>query len=112
MVSHLVEQNLSRKEKFCKFLLDCVDCGVGGGKTAINGRKTGMKRKNKNPNWLLHLPYSGSLNNSIAASTPLTLSTAPSRTVFCEGMPVITVSYNFNKMRTEKKACLAYLGAM
>lgn len=94
ILSHLIEQNPFRKEKFCKFLLDCVGCGVAEGKISINGRKTGMKRKIKKLNWLLHVPYSGSLYNSIAASTPLTLSTAPSRTVFCEGMLVFTVSYS------------------
>lgn len=52
-----------------------------------------MKRKNIKLNLLHHVPYSGSLNNSIAASAPLTLSTAPSRTVFYEGMIVFTVSY-------------------
>lgn len=52
-----------------------------------------MKRKNVKLNLLHHVPYSGSLNNSIAASAPLTLSTAPSRTVFYEGMIVFTVSY-------------------
>lgn len=52
-----------------------------------------MKRKNIKLNLLRHVPYSGSLNNSIAASAPLTLSTAPSRTVFYEGMIVFTVSY-------------------
>ena len=29
---HLVEQTPSGKEKFRKFLLDCVDCGVAEGK--------------------------------------------------------------------------------